>query len=49
MVSIIIGIVFIIGGLSGTMAIRGTNSTGSLAILGVGLILWGIFKMVRRA
>jgi hypothetical protein len=44
--NIFIGIVFIIGGLSGQMVIRGTNSSGGLAILGVGLVLWGGYRVV---
>lgn len=43
--NIIIGIVFIIGGLSGQLVLIGTNSGGLLAGLGVGLIIWGIIKM----
>lgn len=44
---IIIGIVFIIGGLSGYLALIGTNSGGLLAVLGVGLVVWGVYKMTK--
>jgi hypothetical protein len=44
--NILIGIIFIIGGLSGQMALRGTSSTGGLAVVGVGLVGWGIFQMM---
>jgi hypothetical protein len=43
--NIIVGIIFIIGGLSGKLALIGTNSGGLLAVLGVGLVIWGVFKM----
>ena len=43
--NIIIGIVFIIGGLSGNLALIGTNSGVLLAVVGGGLVIWGIIKM----
>ena len=43
--NIIVGVIFIIGGLSGQLVLRGTNSSGLLAVLGVGLIIWGVIKM----
>ena len=45
--SIIIGGIFIVGGLSGKLALIGTNSGEALAVVGVGLIIWGIYRMVR--
>ena len=45
--NIIIGIVFIIGGLSGKLALLGTNSPGLLVLVGVGLLIWGVVQMVR--
>ncbi len=45
--NIIIGLVFLIGGLSGQIAIRGTDSTVGAVVVGVGLIIWGIVQMVR--
>jgi hypothetical protein len=45
--NIIIGAVFLIGGLSGKIAIRGTDSTVGASILGGVLIVWGIIQMVR--
>ena len=47
--NIVIGIVFIIGGLSGGMALRGTNSGGALAVVGVLLLLWGVIQLARRS
>jgi hypothetical protein len=46
-VNIIIGIVFIIGGLTGNMALRGTQSGGAIAAVGAFLVLLGIFRMSR--
>ncbi|HEY0547767.1 MAG TPA: hypothetical protein VGC91_20475 [Pyrinomonadaceae bacterium] len=46
-VNIIIGIVFIIGGLSGNLVLRGTGSGGLLAVVGVGLIILGIVRMTK--
>jgi len=43
--NIIIGIVFIIGGLSGQLVLIGTNSGELLAVVGGGLIVWGVIKM----
>lgn len=45
--NIIIGLVMIIGGASGKLALRGTNSTGALVAIGVALLGWGIFQVVR--
>ena len=47
--NIIIGIVFIIGGLSGQLVLIGTNSGELLAVVGVGLIIWGVIKMATGA
>jgi hypothetical protein len=46
--NILIGIFFIVGGLSGGMALRGTNSSGGLAVIGVLILLYGIFQVARR-
>ena len=46
--NIIIGLVFIGGGLSGKLALRGTESGPALAVLGGVLVLWGIVQVVRR-
>ena len=47
LVNIIIGIVFIIGGLTGNMALRGTQSGGAIAAVGAFLVLLGLFRMTR--
>ena len=46
MVNIIIGIVFVIGGLSGKLVLIGTESGVALAVLGGVMALWGVFRMV---
>lgn len=45
--NIIIGIVFIVGGLSGQLVLIGTNSGPALAGVGVLLIGLGIFRIVK--
>jgi hypothetical protein len=45
--NIIIGIVFIVGGLSGKLALRGTQSGQALAVVGGLLAAWGVFQVVR--
>jgi len=47
MINIIIGIIFIVGGLSGKIALRGTGSGIALAVIGAGLVVWGIVQMAR--
>ncbi len=44
-VNIIIGLIFIVGGLSGKLAMRGTQSGGALAVIGVFLLGLGVFRM----
>lgn len=48
MVKIIIGLVMIVGGLSGKLVLVGTNSGVALAVLGGILIIWGVAKMIRQ-
>ena len=47
MVKIILGAVFIIGGLSGNLVLVGTQSGLALAALGAGMIIWGIFQLKK--
>ncbi len=42
--NILVGFVFIVGGLSGKLVLRGTNSSELLVLLGVGLLMWGLYK-----
>jgi hypothetical protein len=45
--NIIIGGIFIAGGLSGQLALRGTNSSNAIVAVGAGLVLWGLVQLVR--
>lgn len=45
--NLIVGLIFIGGGLSGQLALRGTNSGPLLALLGLALAAFGIFQLVR--
>ena len=45
--NIIVGAVFLIGGLSGKLAIRGTDSTMGASIVGGCLIAWGLFQVLQ--
>ncbi|MCB1097979.1 MAG: hypothetical protein KDN22_20580 [Verrucomicrobiae bacterium] len=46
--NIIIGLVFVVGGLSGKMVLIGTNSSPALAVVGGLMLIWGIVQMVRN-
>jgi hypothetical protein len=45
MVKIIIGLVMVIGGLSGKLVLAGTQSGGALAVFGVVMIVWGVARV----
>lgn len=45
MYNIIIGVIFIIGGLSGSLALKGTGSTTALAVVGAFILLFGIIQV----
>lgn len=46
--NIIIGLVMIIGGATGKLALIGTQSSKALVVLGVVLLGWGVFQIVRN-
>lgn len=46
--NILIGLIFIIGGVSGRLALIGTNSGTALAGVGVGLVVWGLVQEIRK-
>jgi len=48
LVSIVIGIVFIWGGLSGNLSLRGTKSGPALAVVGVFLLGLGAYRMAKK-
>jgi hypothetical protein len=45
LLNIIIGLALIIGGLSGKLVMRGTQSGGLLAVIGVFLLGLGVYRM----
>ncbi|MGE0867303.1 MAG: hypothetical protein AB7P03_01985 [Kofleriaceae bacterium] len=45
--SIVIGLVMVVGGLSGKLALKGTNSGGALAAIGAVLIVIGFVRIAR--
>jgi hypothetical protein len=47
MYNIVIGGIMIVGGLSGKLALLGTNSGGALAAVGAGLVVWGVVQLKR--
>lgn len=47
MYKIIIGLVMIVGGLSGKLVLIGTNSGMALAALGGVFVVWGIVRIAR--
>ena len=48
-ISIVLGLVMIVGGLSGRLVLIGTHSGVALAVLGVLVILLGVMRMARGA
>jgi hypothetical protein len=48
MIKIIIGLIMVIGGLSGKLVLVGTQSGVALAVLGAVLIVWGVVNLVRQ-
>lgn len=47
--NIIFGIIAVIGGATGKLALIGTNSSAALVAVGIGLIIWGGFQVARSA
>jgi len=48
MSSVIVGLVFIAGGLSGQLALVGTNSGTALAVVGVLIVGRGIYRIRKQ-
>jgi hypothetical protein len=48
MISIILGIIMIIGGLSGKLVFIGTNSGALLALFGVFVLGRGLYRVMNR-
>jgi hypothetical protein len=49
LVNIIIGLVFVVGGLTGNLSLRGTQSGPALAVIGVVLIGLGAYRMMSKS
>jgi len=47
MINIAIGLIFIVGGFTGRLALRGTSSGIALGVIGIGLVVWGVVQIVR--
>jgi hypothetical protein len=47
-ISVVLGLVMIVGGLTGKLALRGTDSGPALAALGGVVLLIGIVRIVKR-
>lgn len=45
MKNLLVGIMFVIGGVSGSLVLRGTNSGGALAVVGLVLIVVGVVQL----
>ncbi len=45
--NIIVGVVMIFGGLSGELVLKGTDSGGALAVLGLVVLGFGFFQIFR--
>jgi hypothetical protein len=48
LVNIIFGLIFIIGGLTGKLTMRGTQSGHALAVVGVVLLGLGVYRMASK-
>jgi hypothetical protein len=46
--NIVLGLIFIVGGMSGKLVLRGTHSGEALAVFGVILLALGAFRLSRR-
>ncbi|MBK7863430.1 MAG: hypothetical protein IPJ65_33475 [Archangiaceae bacterium] len=47
LLSIVIGGVMVVGGLTGNLVLRGTSSSGGLALVGFLVLGMGIFRVAR--
>lgn len=48
MLKIIIGLIMVVGGLSGKLVLVGTHSGLALAAVGVGMIVWGVVRLINQ-
>jgi hypothetical protein len=49
LINIVMGAVMVIGGLTGGLVLKGTNSGGALAAIGAFLILLGVYRMSQAS
>ena len=49
MIKIILGVIFILGGLSGKLVLIGTSSGLALAAVGVVMLIWGVVQLKSRS
>ena len=47
-IGLIIAAVMIIGGLSGSLVLRGTNSSGLLVLVGIGFAVYELYRAWRN-
>lgn len=45
--NLVLGLVFLIGGLSGKLALIGTGSTKAMAVAGAAMMAWGGYQLVQ--
>jgi hypothetical protein len=48
MLNIVSGVVMILGGLSGELVLKGTESGGALAAVGAGVLAFGFYRMFSQ-
>jgi len=46
--NLIFGLIAVVGGLSGKLVLRGTNSSGLLAVIGGVLIIIGLYQLLSN-
>ncbi len=47
-INIVIGLIFIVGGLTGNLSLRGTSNGPALAVIGVALVGFGFYRMMNK-
>ena len=44
--NLVLGLIFIVGGASGQLALIGTNSSGALVVVGIAMAAYGGYQLV---
>jgi hypothetical protein len=47
-VTIVIGVVLIVCGLSGEFVLRGTDSSLAIIVVGIAVAIWGVFRLIQE-